>query len=339
MSVRIWLMAVLAVVVAVYCAGAGAVERSKIIVYTSMENELIRKLLADFSAKNPGIDVAIVRDSTGIITARFMAEAENPRADVLWQIAATSLISADQRKLLEPYAPRELSLIDPAFRDPASPPAWVAGNAWMTAFACNTIELEKRGLPAPKSYADLLDPKYKGLISISNPASSGTGFLTVSGILQLMGEEKGWAYLGALHKNVASYEHSGSKPAKMAASGESVIGVSFCYASLALKRKGAPLEVVFPAEGSGWEMEASALVRKAKISPAARTFLDWASGKTAVALYGTSYGVVSRKDVETERDGYPADVSKQMIRNDLVWAANNRQRILDEWNRRFGAGK
>lgn len=314
-------------------------EKTQITVYTTMENELIRSLLADFSKKHPDIEVQIVRDSTGIITARFLAEADQPRADVLWQMAATSLMIANERKLLEPYSPAELDKIDPLFRDPSDPPTWVAGDAWMTAFACNTVELENRGLPIPRSFADLLDPRYKGLISISNPASSGTGFLTVSGILQLMGEEKGWNYLEALHKNIGSYEHSGSKPAKMAASGETAIGVTFCYASLVQKRKGAPLEVVFPSEGSGWEMEASALVRKPVISPASKVFLDWASGHSAVALYGTSYGVVSRSDVPTEREGYPADISKQMIKNDLAWAAANRQRILDEWTKRFASGK
>lgn len=311
----------------------------RITVYTALENEQIRALLADFGRVHPDIQVEVVRDSNGVIAARLLAEADNPRADVVWQIAATTLKVLADRHLLEPYAPKELDAILPRFRDPSDPPLWVAGDAWMTAFAVNTVEMRRRGLPVPTRYADLIDPKYRGLITMPNPASSGTGFMMVSGILQKMGEEAGWAYLDALHRNILRYEHSGSRPAKQAAAGEAAIGISFCYASLQAKARGAPLEVVFPAEGSGWEMEASALIRKANISPAAQRFLDWASSRTAVAEYGKSYGVLSRADVTSDRRGYPADVDAQMAPNDLAWAAEHRDRILDEWNRRYGSGK
>lgn len=324
--------------------GAGHVEAELaadrvITVYTALEVEQVRPLLDDFRKSHPGIDVRIVRDSHGVITARFLAEADNPRADVLWNVAVTSLTLAQSRGLLEPYAPADLAQIDPMFRDPVDPPSWVAGDAWMTAIACNTVELAKRGIPVPTGYDDLLDPRLKGLVTMPNPASSGTGFLTVSAILQLMGEEKGWAYLDKLHLNIASYEHSGSKPAKMAASGECAVGISFCYASLQQKAKGAPLVVVFPKEGSGWEMEATSLVKKPGINPAARTFVDWASSRSAVTLYGRTYAVLSRKDVVSDRKGYPADLQKQMIRNDLKWAADNRERIIDTWSKRYGSGR
>jgi iron(III) transport system substrate-binding protein len=214
----------------------------------------------------------------------------------------------------------------------------VGGNAWMTAFACNLIELESRKLPTPKGYSDLVDSRYKGLITMPNPASSGTGFLTVSGILQRMGEEAGWKYLDALHANISTYEHSGSKPAKLAASGECAIGISFCYASIQQQKKGAPLVVVFPTEGSGWEVEATALVKKPKISPDAKRFVDWASSADAVTLYGKAYAVLSRPDVQADTRGYPADIQSQLIPNDLDWAAGNRDRILAEWTRRYGGG-
>ena len=109
---------------------------------------------------------------------------------------------------------------------------------------------------------------------MSNPNSSGTGFLTVSGVLQLNGKdtEKGWEYLDKLHENISQYVHSGSKPAKMAAAGETAVGISFGYAGISQKAKGAPVEVIFPKEGSGWDLEANALMKKDEIKPAAKTF-------------------------------------------------------------------
>lgn len=329
---------ILSLVITLCIGSISSARGESITVYTALENEQIRPLIEDFEKSNPGIKVDIVRDSTGVITARFLAEAENPRADVLWQLAATSLLLAEDRGLIEPYAPRDLASIKPLFRDPSNPPAWVGGNAWMTAFAINLPELESRNLPAPRSFDDLLNPAYRGLIVMSNPASSGTGFLTVSAILQMRGEEAGWDYLEKLHANIASYEHSGSKPAKMAASGEAVIAISFCYASLQQLRRDAPIEVVFPREGSGWELEATALVKRTNIKPAARTFIDWATSRNAVAIYGRAYGVVSRDDVKPDDQGYPPDPLKQMAPNDLHWAAAHRERILAEWTRRFASG-
>jgi hypothetical protein len=128
--------------------------------------------------------------------------------------------------MLEPYAPAGLDRIRPEFRDPADPPHWVGIDTWFSAFCANTVELEAKGLPVPTSWADLIKPEYEGLIAMPNPASSGTGFLSVSAILQMMGEEEGWAYLDKLHENMGVYTHSGSAPCVMAAKGERVAGIS-----------------------------------------------------------------------------------------------------------------
>ncbi|SCW51199.1 2-aminoethylphosphonate ABC transporter binding protein [Paenibacillus tianmuensis] len=193
----------------------------------------------------------IVRDSTGIITAKLIAEKDNPQADVVWGLAATSLLVLDQNGMLEGYSPQGVDRIQPDFKDKNSPTRWVGIDAWETAFIVNKKEMEKRGLPVPQSYADLIKPEYKGLITMPNPASSGTGFLTVSGLVQLEGKDKAWAYMDKLHDNIAMYVHSGSKPAKMAGTGEVPIGISFGYRGIQEKKTGAPVEVVFPKEGSG----------------------------------------------------------------------------------------
>jgi iron(III) transport system substrate-binding protein len=183
-----------------------------------------------------------------------------------------------------------------------------------------------------------LNPKLQGQIVMSNPASSGTGFLTVSAVLQLNGKEgpAGWEYLEALDGNVAQYVHSGSKPAKMAAAGECAVGVSFGYAGLSQKKKGAPVEVVFPAEGSGWDLEANALMKKKVIIPAAKTFLDWAISDSAMDLYKKNYPIIATGGGGTY-DGYEGDPLKQLIDNDFVWAAGHRDDILKEWAARFDA--
>jgi iron(III) transport system substrate-binding protein len=316
-------------------AVAGWAKSRELTIYTPLEDDQVPRYLESFKAKYPDIKLNIVRDSTGVITAKLLAEKNNPRADVVWGCAASSLLVLDDEGMLEAYAPQGVERVTPSFRDKANPPKWVGIDAWMTAFTVNKVELAKRKLPMPKSFADLINPVYKGLITMPNPASSGTGFLTVSGILQLLGEKKGWEYLDKLHANISQYVHSGSKPAKLAGQGECVIGISFDYRGIVQKQKGDPVEVIFPKEGSGWDVEANALIRKKDIKPEARLFLDWALTADVMKEYNKSYAILSIKDGAVVPAGYPADPVKQLAKNDLMWAAKKRAAILDEWSKRY----
>lgn len=319
-------------------ATSGEKDKGTITVYTALEDEIVTEYLKDFNAKYPNITVNIVRESTGIITAKLIAEKDNPQADLVWGTAASSMMVLDDQSMLEPYSPVGVERIVDKFKSDKSVPTWVGIDAWETAFIINTTEIEKLGLKASdiKTYEDLLRPELKGHIVMSNPNSSGTGFLTVSALLQLNGKdtEKGWDYMTKLHDNIAQYVHSGSKPAKMAAAGECAIGVSFGYAGISQKQKGAPLEVVFPSEGSGWDLEANALIKKDEINAAAQTFLDWAISDSAMELYKVNYPIVTISNVGSY-EGYEGDPLKQLIENDFVWTAKNRESILEKWVQKY----
>ena len=315
-------------------------ESGTITVYTALEDELVTEYLKSFYAKYPNIKLNVVRESTGIKTARLIAEKDNPQADVVWGTAASSMLVLDEHGQLEPYAPKGIERILPKFKSDKSIPTWVGMTAWETAFIINTVELAKLGLsPANiSSFDDLLNPKLKGHIVMSNPNSSGTGFLTVAGVLQLKDKNTnaGWDYLSKLHENMNQYVHSGSKPAKMAAAGECVVGVSFGYAGVSQKQKGAPVTTVFPTDGSGWDMEANALIKKKNISLAAKTFLDWAISDAAMESYKRSYPIISTGK-GGNYEGFNSDPIKQLIDNDFAWVANNREAILNKWMALFDA--
>jgi len=316
---------------------ATSVSAAEILVYTALEDDELAIYMKDWEAKYPNIKANIVRDSTGIVTAKLLAEKDNPRADLIWGVSATSLLVCDQVGMLIGYNPKGIEKLKPAFFDQKNKEAhWTGLKAYMTGFVGNTIEMKAKGLAMPQSYADLLDPMYKGHLVMPNPASSGTGFLTVSAILQIMGEEAGWAYLDKLHQNIAVYTHSGSKPAKMAGKGEYPIGISFAYRGFKQKSSGEPVVVAFPKEKSGWEVEANGLIKKPRIKKEAKIFLDWAISDDAYKMYATVYPIIGSKVVPvTVPDGYPSDPVVQLIDNDFDWAARNRAAILKEWTRRF----
>lgn len=234
-----------------------------ITVYTAFEDDQIDKYLTSFKEKYPDIKVEVIRESTGTLIAKVIAEKDNPVADVIWGTSASVMLQLEPYGLITGYKPEKAELLDPKFYDSASEaPLWTGCDVYETAFLVNTKVCEDAGVPIPTSFADLLNPCYKDMIVMPDPTSSGTGMLSVNGILQIMGEEKGWEYMKALNENIANYTTSGSKPAKMAAAGECGIGISFGYRCSTLLAEGNPVEVVFPSEGCGWDVEANCLLTK-----------------------------------------------------------------------------
>ncbi|MBS7691207.1 putative 2-aminoethylphosphonate ABC transporter substrate-binding protein [Pseudomonas lalucatii] len=308
---------------------------TELTVYTALEVEQLKPYQQAFERQHPDIRIKWVRDSTGIITAKLLAEKDRPQADVVWGLAASSLAILDQQGMLQAYAPAELDKIGANYRDAAHPPAWVGMDVWAATLCFNRIEAEKQGLPKPTRWEDLTDPVYQGKIVMPNPASSGTGYLDVSAWLQTFGEPQGWAYMDKLHRNIGQYTHSGSKPCKLAAAGEFPVGISFEYPAVQLQRKGAPLDIVLPKEGLGWEIEASAIVKGTEQLAAAQKLADFAASRQAMELYKASFAVLAQPGIAEPFQELPADYEQRLINNDFAWASQNRDRILAEWRRRY----
>ena len=314
-----------------------AAAKTTLTVYSAIEADDLKKYAARFNEDVPDIEIKWVRDSTGIVTAKLLAEKANPQADVIWGLAATSLLVLKPEGMLLPYAPKGLERLDAQFRDKDNPPAWVGMDAWVAAICFNTVEAQKKNLPKPTSWKDLTKPVYKGQVVMPNPASSGTGFLDVSSWLQIFGEPEGWKFMDALHENVAVYTHSGSKPCSMAGSGEYPVGISFEFRAARMKKQGAPLDIVFPSERSGWDMEATAIVKGTKNLDAAKRFVDWTVTDKAMKLYNEGYAIVAISKMSQPIEHLPANMLEHMAKNDFEWAATNRARILAEWSKRYDA--
>lgn len=325
----------LASVLAGVLLATSAAAETELTVYTAVEAEDLARYAEKFNESHPDIKINWVRDSTGIITAKLLAERDNPQADVIWGLAATSLLLLKSEGMLEPYAPKGVDKLDSKFVDAGETPSWVGMDAWVASVCYNTVEAEKAGLKPPTSWKDLTDPMYKGHVIMPNPNSSGTGFLDVSSWLQLFGEEGGWAYMDALHENIARYTHSGSKPCKLAAAGEIPIGVSFAFRGAKSKADGAPLEIIVPSEGVGWDMEATAIVAGTANLEAAQALVDFSVTKEANEMYNEGYAVVAMPGVAKPVEHFPEGLLEAMIDNDFEFAANNRAAILKEWQSRY----
>src|SRR3982751_4155925 len=156
-------------------AGAAHAQKTQLLVYTALETDQIKAYQDGFRKVYPDIDLRWVRDSTGVITAKLLAEKANPQADVVMGVAASSLALLDKQGMLEPYRPLNLDAIMSQYRDKKKVPAWFGMDVWGATVCFNTVEAQKRNLPKPETWKDLTKPIYKGQIVMPNPASSGHG--------------------------------------------------------------------------------------------------------------------------------------------------------------------
>jgi len=319
---------------AVWTVPASA-QKTELLVYTALETDQIKAYEDAFYKAYPDVAIKWVRDSTGVITAKLLAEKANPQADVVMGVAASSLALLDSNGMLQPYAPINLDAIMASYRDKKSPPAWWGMDVWGATVCFNTVEAQKKNIPKPETWKDLTKPIYKGQIVMPNPASSGTGYLDVAGWIQMWGDAKAWKFMDALHDNIAQYTHSGSKPCRQAGAGEFPIGVSFEYRAVTTKKSGAPIDIIFPTEGLGWDLEASGIMKNTKKVEAARALMDWLATPGAMELFAKNFAVLAMPGMAKPLDFVPVDYEKRLIKNDFAWSAKNRDKILAEWLKRY----
>ncbi len=314
-----------------------AVLADTITVYTSYEEDELAAFLDAAKKDLPDLEVNVLRLSTGDLGARILAEAANPQHDVIWGWAVTSMVDPRIIAMTEAYAPQGIDAVPARFRDADG--HWFAVTGYMAALCVNNERLAEKNLPMPTSWADLTDPVYKGEIVMPNPASSGTGYIQIESILQMMGEEAGWAYLTELDKNIAQYIKSGSKPCNAASAGEFAIGASFALRAIKNIDEGYPITMVIPAEGAGSELEANALMASSKNKDAAKRFLDWTVSTSAANEYYNWKEIVTIPGGDMPekfvKAGLPADIGSVMYDMDFVKSAADKEPVIAEWQKRF----
>lgn len=304
--------------------------KTPLVVYTAFETDGLALLKSAFEKEHPDIEIKYVRDSAGPITARLIAEKDAPQADVIFNLTAIGLEDLKRLGILEPYAIRGREKLSPHML--TDDDMWTGVYAYGTAICVNEDELKERGLPIPETWEDLLKPEYKGLITMPNPASSGVGYTLVYGWLKALGEEKGWEFMDALHKNIKMYTHGGSKPAQLAAQGEVPLGLSSKSFTRPLLEQGAPLVIIEPKEGLAWEKIGAALPKNSRHPEEAKRLLDFIASD-AWGDICTSRNVVSARPEYTTEAAKATE--KLLIPLDFADAAARKPEILRQWRERY----
>lgn len=176
----------------------------------------------------------------------------------------------------------------------------------------------------------------KGEVEISHPASSGTAYTILAGLVQLVGEEKAFDYLKALHKNITQYTRSGQAQAPNVAKGEVAIGISFIFGFDGWRHNKYPVVSLVPCEGTSYEIGGIALIKGARNTTNAKRYYDWLMSPIGQAIAGkaNSLQVLANKTFKPD-PCIPAIANVRLIKYDFekYGKAAERLRLIERWQK------
>ena len=332
---------ILAGAAALALASGQAASADSLTLYCGADETWCQLMAKDFEAET-GITVDMTRKSAGEIYAQLRAEAENPKGDVWWAGTGDPHLQAAEEELTAEYtSPMLGELQDWAVQQAETGHHRTVGvYSGALGFGYNKELLAKNSLPEPKCWADLIKPEYKGHIQVANPNSSGTAYTMLATIVQLMGEEEGFEYLKALHKNVNQYTKSGSAPIKAAGLGETTIGIVFLHDAVSQVAAGFPIVPVAPCEGTGYEIGSMSIIAGARNEDEAKKFYDWALTADVQSRAQTVNSFQLPSNKAATQSPLAPDLSQiKLIAYDFpkYGSSDERQRLLKRWDDEVGS--
>jgi iron(III) transport system substrate-binding protein len=293
-------------------------------------------------ARTTGVKVNMSLKGSGEALAQLVAEKANPKTDIWFGGTGDPHLQAAEQDLSLEYKSPTLPLLHGWAQQQAAQSQFKTVGIYSgpLGFGYNTELIAKKKLKVPQTWADLLKPEFKGEIQVANPASSGTAYTMVATLVQLMGEDKAFDYMKALHKNISQYTRSGTGPIKAAARGETTISISFVHDGPGEKMQGFPIETITPSDGTGAEIGSMSIIKGARNLEAAKKFYEWALTGPAQEMGAAAkqYQLPSNKSAKV--DPRVPDFKKiKFINYDYAkyGASVERRRLISKWEKEVNA--
>ncbi len=278
---------VLTALVGLVSSAAGA--EQKLFVYTSMKESMIGDLKTAFVKKHPDVKVDFQSAGAGKLMAKIAAERESGKimADVLWTSEVPDFYQLKAQGILLPYIPQDIkAILNPL---PDYDGSFTAVRLGTLGIAYNTRLIKE----APKTWADLQKPAFKGAYGIANPALSGTAYMSVA----VLSRAFGWPYFEALRANGAKMGKGSGQVVDDTASGDLVASLAVDYITLDKVDKGATLALVFPPEMLVIPSPI-AIFRNSPNVEAAKKFVDFVLSKDGQVIIANEGTLPVRADVK-----------------------------------------
>jgi iron(III) transport system substrate-binding protein len=308
-----------------------AKKEGKVVWYTSVDLPLAEKVAKAFEAKYPGIAVRVERTGAERVFQRIGQEyTSNIHAvDVVNSSDAAHFIVWKRDNLLEPYVPEDVAKFYPAeHRDPDG--MFASFRVWVCIIAYNSSLVKAE--EAPKSFADLLDPKWKGKIVKAHPSYSGT-IMTATYQMQ---RDLGWSFYEKLaQQNVMQVQSSADPPKRLALGERAVMADGNEYNIFQFKETGNPVEPVYATEGSPLIVGPTGMFKAAPNPNAAKLFCSFSFSPEAQQLIIDVGGLRSMHPQTKEKPGRTPFKDIKTMKDDPVAVEKMSEQIKSRYTKLF----
>ena len=326
---KIFITALIVISLALISPINNAVASDSISAYMGFSRE-VNEALAKQIEKKLGIEVKNITLSWGEIWARLKTESPRFNADMVLSFGASEAINGSKKGYYEAYKSPGWDGIDASFK--SNDGTYYALGTFSFLLLGNSKKLAEKGYEMPKSYKDLLDPKWKGQIVIPSPRTSGTAYMINYSFLQLYGEKEGWDYLSKLNQNVAFYTKSGNAPTDLVGRGEYLLGLGADENVLKRMKDGYPLIWSVPAEGIGYEGNYCTILKGTKKLALCKKVMDYLGSEEISKFLGGMGYIPPRPGTSSALYG---DVKPKFIDLDHAWAVKNKRKVVKQWKSKF----
>lgn len=285
--------------------------------------------LFDRFSELTGAKVEFLSMSSGEVITRTKAEGK-PMADLWFGGGLDAFMAAKEDGLLDSYKSEMTDKVPERFRDEEG--YYTSKGLTVVGFIVNDQILEEKGLEAPKTWKDLAKEEYKGEIIMSNPAISGTNYAALKGLLDLYGEEEGWALFEKINENIEFYSKRGKDPQEKTAQGEFAIGIIPVDKKAFDAAEDNGLSVVYPEDGVSWVPEGVAVFKDSENADVAKAFEDFMLTKEAQKMIAEIDGKDTNQLIVEGASGFDLGLPKdKLVDEDLSTFGTKRDEILNKF--------
>ena len=301
-------------------------EEKTVVIYSCANTDRIAELTAELQQKFPDYTFIVEYQSTSKLGSKLLAEGENTDCDIIHDLSYLTLDALDEKSLLAELTDYDRSVYVDGIADKSTylPEVRTGG-----AVIINTKVLAEKGLAKPTSYQDLLKPEYKGLISMPDPNSSGTGYMFFKSLVNAWGEKEAVEYFKKLSENVLQFTESGNGPVNALIQEEVAIGLGMITNAVkAINDDNSPFEILVFEEGAPYSMYGQAIVKGKETNPYVKEVFDYLVNECTVKSCEKWAPEKIYKDVDFTAPNFPTNIKYADMRNDTT---AEKERLLKLW--------
>lgn len=321
-TLSVLLLAAMALSLLLSGCGSG---KESVLIYTSAEDYRVEDLTSALEERFPEYDIIVEYMSTGNQSAKLLTEGEQTSCDIIHSMDYGYLAQLDAAGILADLSSYDRSIY---LEDTVTSDNYLVSERNGGAIVVNTEVLAQRGLAEPASYQDLLDPAYRGLISMPSPKSSGTGYMFLKSLVNAWGEDEAFAYFDQLTPNVLQYTTSGSGPVNALVQGEAAVGLGMIAQAVTQINQGAPLKILFFQEGAPYSLYGHAIVKGKETRPAVQEVFDYLILEYNYQNNEKFFPEQIYKDKVYTVENYPQNIQYADMSNNTI---TERERLLERW--------